>query len=86
MFAVLADEQRLRIIVALSAAGELSVGEVADVLGSSVSVASHHLRRMRDLGVLEDRSAGKLAYYSVAAKAVARLAATVIGTTSGRAD
>ena len=56
---------RLKILLALAAAEELCVGEVTRVLGVSVSVASHHLRGLHDLGILEDRGDGKLAYYWV---------------------
>jgi DNA-binding transcriptional ArsR family regulator len=79
VFAMLADRQRLKIVLALTVADELCVGEVAHVLRVSVSVASHHLRRLRDLGVLEDREAGKLAYYSLRQRSVARLAVTALG-------
>lgn len=74
VFALLADHQRLKILLALKAGNELCVGEVAWVLGVSVSVASHHLRKLRDLGILEDRGEGKLAYYSLREKFVAELA------------
>ena len=78
VFAVLADQQRLKILLALTAAEELCVGEVAHVLGTSVSVASHHLRKLRDLGILEDRDEGKLAYYCLRQKFVASLALTAL--------
>ncbi len=73
-FATLADQQRLKIVIALAVADELCVSEVADVLRTSVSVASHHLRRLRDLEVVEDRGDGKLAYYSLRQRYVATLA------------
>lgn len=82
LFAVLADEQRLKILLTLRAANELCVGEVASVLGVSVSVASHHLRKLRDLEILADRSDGKLAYYSLRRRFVANLALTALA--SGR--
>jgi DNA-binding transcriptional ArsR family regulator len=81
VFAVLADQQRLKILLALTAAEELCVGEVADVLGTSMSVASHHLRKLRDCGILEDRSDGKLAYYFLRQRYVASLAVTALGAT-----
>ena len=81
VFAVLADQQRLKILLALSAAEELCVCEVADVLGTSMSVASHHLRKLRDCGILEDRSDGKLAYYFLRQRYVASLAVTALGAT-----
>ena len=78
VFAVLADQQRLKILLALTAAEELCVGEVAHVLGASVSVASHHLRKLRDLEILEDRQDGKLAYYCLRQRCVASLAITAL--------
>jgi len=74
LFALLADHQRLKILLALRAGHELCVGEVARVLGVSVSVASHHLRKLRDLGILENRGEGKQAYYSLRQRFVADLA------------
>ena len=79
VFAMLADRQRLKIVLALTAAEELCVGEVAYVLGTSVSVASHHLRKLRDLGILEDRPAGKCTYYRLRQRSVARVAVTALG-------
>jgi DNA-binding transcriptional ArsR family regulator len=78
LFAILADQQRLKILLTLKAANELCVCEVARLLGVSVSVASHHLRRLRDLEILEDRSDGKLVYYSLRQTLVADLALTAL--------
>ena len=80
---MLADQQRLKILLALTAAEDLCVGEVAHVLGTSVSVASHHLRKLRDLGILEDRDDGKRAYYSLRQKFVASLAHGASGVSVG---
>lgn len=73
-----ADRQRLKIVLALTAAEELCVGEVAHVLGTSASVASHPLRKLRDLGILEDRGAGRFAYYRLRQRSVARVAVTAL--------
>ena len=78
VFAALADAQRLKILLALNAGGELCVCDVAHVLGVSVSVASHHLRKLRDLGILAARSDGRMAYYSVRETHVADLATTAL--------
>jgi DNA-binding transcriptional ArsR family regulator len=72
--ALLADYQRVKIVLALKAGKELSVGEVARVLAVSISLASHHLRRLHDLGILEDRTDGKLAYYSLRDRFLANVA------------
>ena len=65
LFSTLADKTRLKILHALKEGDELCVCDVAHVLGMSVSAASHHLRKMRDLKILKYRNDGKMAYYSV---------------------
>ena len=65
LFAALADRTRLKILHALKQADELCVCDVAHVLGMSVSAASHHLRKLRDLKILKYRSDGKMAYYGL---------------------
>lgn len=52
LFTALADKSRLKILHALKARQELCVCDIAEVLGVQVSVASHHLRKLRDLKVL----------------------------------
>lgn len=65
LFGALADRTRLKILHGLAECGELCVCDVAHVLGMSVSAASHHLRKMRDLRILRYRNDGKMAYYSL---------------------
>lgn len=65
LFSALADRTRLKILHALTKCDELCVCDVAHVLGVSVSAASHHLRKMRDLKMLKYRNDGKMAYYSI---------------------
>lgn len=65
IFSTLADKTRLKILHALKDGDELCVCDVAHVLGMSVSAASHHLRKMRDLKILKYRNDGKMSYYSV---------------------
>lgn len=65
LFAALADKSRLKILHALKDGKELCVCDVAEVLSVQVSVASHHLRKLRDLKVLKYRNDGKLVYYSL---------------------
>jgi ArsR family transcriptional regulator, lead/cadmium/zinc/bismuth-responsive transcriptional repressor len=78
LFAALADRARLKILHALKGGEELCVCDVAHVLGSSVSTASHHLRKLRDLKLLKYRNDGKMAYYSLRDDFAAALAATVL--------
>ncbi len=72
-FALLADRTRLRILHALAAGEELCVCDVSHVLGMSISTASHHLRKLRDLRVLKYRTDGTMAYYSLRDRAVVDL-------------
>lgn len=65
LFAALADRTRLKVLHSLRSGEELCVCDVAHVLGMSVSAASHHLRKLRDLRILKFRNDGKMAYYSL---------------------
>jgi DNA-binding transcriptional ArsR family regulator len=73
LFSALGDRKRLRILLALKDGEELCVCDVAHVLGVSVSTASHHLRKLRDLKLLKYRNDGKMAYYSLRAQFPAEL-------------
>ncbi len=74
LFAALADRTRLRILHALLLAEELCVCDVAHVLGMSVAAASHHLRKLRHLGILKLRNDGRMAYYALRDRFAADLA------------
>lgn len=73
LFAALADRPRLKVLHALSSGEELCVCDVAHVLQMSVSAASHHLRKLRDLKILKYRNDGKMAYYSLRDRFAAEL-------------
>ncbi len=75
LFSALADGTRLKILHALKRGEELCVCDVAHVLGTSVQAASHHLRKLRDLGILKHRNDGKMAYYSIRDRRVVSLLA-----------
>lgn len=64
-FSALSDGTRLKILIALAGCEELCVCDVAHVAGVSISAASHHLRKLRDLDILGYRNDGKMAYYSL---------------------
>jgi DNA-binding transcriptional ArsR family regulator len=56
-FKALADDTRLKVIHALSQ-DELCVCDVANILGSTVQAASHHLRVLRNIGLAKYRKEG----------------------------
>lgn len=78
VFGALADRHRLRILHALRECEELCVCDVAHVLGTSVSTASHHLRKLRDMGILKDRDDGRMVYYSLQDSSAAALVSAVL--------
>ncbi len=64
----LAHPSRLKALIALSVA-ELCVGDVAALVGLSLSATSTMLKQLRALGYLSTRGVGKQTYYRVASKA-----------------
>jgi ArsR family transcriptional regulator len=81
-----AEPTRFRLL-ALGARGELTVGEIADILGQSQPRVSRHLKRLADAGLFERIPEGTSAFYRLAgtgpAAALAlRLAALVPETDS----
>ncbi|MDK8643005.1 MULTISPECIES: ArsR/SmtB family transcription factor [Bacillati] len=65
MFKLIADENRAKITYALCQVDELCVCDVANIIGSSVANASHHLRTLHKQGFVKYRKEGKLAFYSL---------------------
>ncbi|WP_079524381.1 ArsR/SmtB family transcription factor [Solibacillus isronensis] len=65
LFKALADENRAKISFALCQDDELCVCDVANIIGSSVATASHHLRTLHKQGIVKYRKEGKLAFYSL---------------------
>jgi DNA-binding transcriptional ArsR family regulator len=78
MLAAVADKNRLKVLHALRIGGELCVCDVAHVLGMTVSTASHHLRKLRDLRILRHRNDGKMTYYSIRDRFTAELVKKVL--------
>ncbi len=65
LFKALSDATRLKIVYALTLEEELCVCDVANIIGSTVATASHHLRFLRDIGLAKYRKEGKLVFYSL---------------------
>jgi ArsR family transcriptional regulator, arsenate/arsenite/antimonite-responsive transcriptional repressor len=68
----LADENRLRILDALRT-GERCVCVLQDVVGLSQSLLSHHLRVLREAGLVLDRKEGRWVHYSLSASVLGGL-------------
>jgi ArsR family transcriptional regulator len=70
----LADPARLGIVSMLSGAGEVCVCSFVDELGLSQPTVSHHLRILREAGLVEADRRGTWAYYRLVPDAVGELA------------
>lgn len=64
-FGLLADPTRLSIVIACMDQ-ERSAGEIAEKLGSSASLTSHHLRLLRSARILKSERRGKQIFYTMA--------------------
>ena len=76
-FRVLANPNRLGVLRALEGR-ELCVCDLREVLGISMSGTSQVLRELRNLGAVDFRVDGKLAYYRLADSSWLGLAETVL--------
>ncbi|ARQ70616.1 ArsR/SmtB family transcription factor [Streptomyces marincola] len=76
MFKALADPVRLRLFskVASHPGGEACVCDIADV-GVSQPTVSHHLKKLREAGLLTSERRGTWVYYAVAPAVVAAMSA-----------
>ena len=69
-FRALGDETRLRILEHLGP-GERSVSDLMVLLDIGQSLMSHHLRILREAGLVIDRRDGRWIHYSIAEPALA---------------
>jgi ArsR family transcriptional regulator, arsenate/arsenite/antimonite-responsive transcriptional repressor len=63
MFRALADPARVKIMSMLLNAGEVCACDVADGIGKSAGTASHHLKLLRDAGLIAGDKRGTWIYY-----------------------
>jgi DNA-binding transcriptional ArsR family regulator len=64
LFRAFSDTSRVRIVSVL-VERELNVGALADAVGISESAVSHHLRGLRQMGLVAARRSGKEVYYQI---------------------
>jgi ArsR family transcriptional regulator len=61
---VIAEENRLRILYVLKG-GEQCVCNIIENIGLSQSLVSHHLKKLKDAGLVKDNKKGFWVYYSL---------------------
>jgi len=63
-YAVLADPTRLRLLSLIAATGEACAAcDLVEPLGVSQPTVSHHLKVLRDAGLVESQKRGRWVYY-----------------------
>ncbi len=65
IFAALGDEHRQRILLTFEPGERLNVGQIAEVSTLARSTVSHHLKVLREAGVLIAERQGKEIYFHV---------------------
>ena len=63
VFSALGDEHRQRILLTFEPGEHLNVGQIVEVSTLSRSAVSHHLKILREAGVLDSEKIGKEVYF-----------------------
>jgi ArsR family transcriptional regulator, arsenate/arsenite/antimonite-responsive transcriptional repressor len=63
VFTALGDEHRQRILLTFEPGERLNVGQIVEVSTLSRSAVSHHLKVLKDAGVLDSEKEGKEVYF-----------------------
>ena len=79
VFTALGDEHRQRILLTFDAGERLNVGQIVDVSTLSRSAVSHHLKILREAGVLDSVKEGKEVYFWIAKDFLVDALDTVLG-------
>ena len=78
VFAMLADATRVRIVLALRDAGELSVNHLADIVDKSPAAVSQHLAKLRLARIVAARQHGTRVFYRLENEHAQQLVADAI--------
>jgi DNA-binding transcriptional ArsR family regulator len=77
LFRLLGDPTRLRIVLAC-VNEPMAVGSIAETLGLSQSLVSHHLRLLRAARVVRAERAGKQVFYAAADRHISGMLADML--------
>lgn len=80
MFKALGDPARLRMVSMIAAVPELCVCEITPAFDLSSATISHHLRTLREAGLIDCQRRGTFVYYRLLPDAVAALSALLSPT------
>lgn len=85
-FRVMAEPVRLRILQALDARGEMSIGEITEHLGVSQPNVSKHVKVMTDAGLVARRQDGNTVYCRICDDSVFAICDVVCSSLRDRLD
>ena len=78
VFVALGDEHRQRILLTFEKDERLTVGQIAEVATLSRPAVSHHLKILRDAGVLSAERAGREVYLRINREVLEETLSTVL--------
>jgi len=78
-FKALSDPTRVAIVNRLAAAGETCVCDLTAAFDLSQPTVSHHLRLLREAGIVEASRRGTWSYYRLVPETIEQLAAALAG-------
>ena len=78
VFVALGDEHRQRILLTFEKGERLTVGQIAGIATLSRPAVSHHLKILRNAGVLEAERAGREVYLRINREVLEQTLATVL--------
>jgi ArsR family transcriptional regulator len=78
VFVALGDEHRQRILLTFEKGERLTVGQIVEVATLSRPAVSHHLKILRNAGVLEAERAGREVYLRINREVLEQTLATVL--------
>ena len=79
VYAALGDEHRQRILLTFEPGERLNIGQIVDVSTLSRTAVSHHLRILREAGVLQSVKEGKEVYFWINKNFLVDAMETVVG-------
>ena len=79
VYAALGDEHRQRILLTFEPGERLNIGQIVEVSTLSRTAVSHHLRILREAGVLHSVKEGKEVYFWINKNFLVDAMETVVG-------
>jgi DNA-binding transcriptional ArsR family regulator len=74
------EDTRFSILEILQKNTEMSVNDLVTKLKKDQPLVSHHLRALKECGLLKTRENGKMTMYSIASKDVSKLISDIVKT------